>query len=130
MSRRSPTKVTWSTDLLRPLWRAAIAQVLVAKVMHLDATGLPVLDREAESGKRLGSLWGYVGDKDVTAYLYASTGKKHAQRPQELGPADMLARRGRHARGLAARGLQEALRSRSFDRRRRCGDLRGYPYCD
>ena len=86
-------QVTWSTDLLRPLWRAAIAQVLVAKVMHLDATGLPVLDREAESGKRLGSLWGYVGDKDVAAYLYASTGKKHAQRPQELGPADMLALR-------------------------------------
>lgn len=86
-------QVTWSTDLLRPLWRAAIAQVLVATVMHLDATGLPVLDREAPGGKRLGSLWGYVGDEDVAAYLYASTGKKDAQRPEEIGPADMLALR-------------------------------------
>ena len=86
-------QVTWATDLLRPLWRAAMAQVLVAKVMHLDATGLPVLDREAEGGKRLGTLWGYVGDRDVALYLYTSTGKKNAQRPHELGPEDMLALR-------------------------------------
>ncbi len=86
-------QVTWATELLRPLWRAAMAQVLVATVMHLDATGLPVLDREAESGKRLGSLWGYVGDRDVAVYLYTSTGKKNAQREQELGPEDMLALR-------------------------------------
>ena len=86
-------QITWATDLLRPLWRAAMAQVLVAKVMHLDATSLPVLDREAETGKRLGSLWGYVGDRDVAVYLYTSTGKKVAQRAQELGPEDMLALR-------------------------------------
>lgn len=86
-------QVTWGTDLLRPLWRAAVAEVLVAKVMHVDATGLPVLDAEATGGKRLGSLWGYVGDESVAAYLYASTGKKKAQRPGELGPEDMLARR-------------------------------------
>lgn len=86
-------QVTWGTDLLRPLWRAAIAGVLGAKVMHVDATGLPVLDAEATGGKRLGALWGYVGDEDVAAYLYASTGKKTAQRPGELGPEDMLTRR-------------------------------------
>jgi transposase len=86
-------QVTWGTDLLRPLWRAAVEQVLAAKVMHLDATGLPVLDRDAAGGKRLGSLWGYVGDENVAAYLYTSTGKKSAQRPGEVGPEDMLARR-------------------------------------
>jgi len=86
-------QVTWGTDLLRPLWRAAVAEVLAAEVMHVDATGLPVLDAEATGGKRLGSLWGYVGDESVAAYLYASTGKKKAQRPGELGPEDMLARR-------------------------------------
>lgn len=83
-------QVTWATDLLRPLWRAAIAAVLHAKVMHLDATGLTVLDRDAAGGKRLGQLWGYVGDRDVALYLYTSTGKKQGQRPGELGPEDML----------------------------------------
>jgi transposase len=86
-------QVTWSTDLLRPLWRAAIAEVLSSKVMHLDATGLPVLDREAAGGKRLGSLWGYVGNEDVAAYLYTSTGSAKGQRDGELGPAEMLALR-------------------------------------
>src|SRR5664279_2411034 len=50
-------QVTWATDLLRPLWRLAVLEVLEAKVMHLDGTGLPVLDREAPGGKRLGALW-------------------------------------------------------------------------
>jgi transposase len=86
-------QVAWATDLLRPLWRVAVLQVLAAKVMHLDATGLPVLDRDAAGGKRLGALWGYVGDENVAAYLYASTGKKTGQKPGELGPEDMLANR-------------------------------------
>jgi len=86
-------QVTWATDLMRPLWRIAIEQVLAAMVMHLDATGLPVLDRDAAGGKRLGALWGYVGDENVAAYLYASTAKKNAQRPGELGPEEMLAQR-------------------------------------
>jgi transposase len=86
-------QVTWATDLMRPLWRMAIDQVLTASVMHLDATGLPVLDRDAAGGKRLGALWGYVGDENVAAYLYSSTAKKNAQRPGELGPEEMLARR-------------------------------------
>jgi transposase len=86
-------QVTWATDLLRPLWRLAVLQVLAAKVMHLDGTSLPVLDRDAAGGKRLGALWGYVGDENVAAYLYASTGKKTGQKPGELGPEDMLANR-------------------------------------
>jgi transposase len=86
-------QVTWATDLMRPLWLAAINKVLTAIVMHLDATGLPVLDRNATGGKRLGALWGYVGDDNVAAYLYTSTAKKNAQRPGELGPEEMLARR-------------------------------------
>ena len=85
-------QVRWSTDLLRPLWRAAVAECIASKVMHLDATGLPVLDRAAPGGKRIGSLWGYVGD-DVCAYIYASTGKARAQRSGEMGPEDILALR-------------------------------------
>jgi transposase len=86
-------QVAWATDLLRCLWRAAIAAVLGARVMHLDGTSLPVLDQEATGGKRLGALWGYVGDRDVAAYLFASTAKKCAQREGEMGPEDMLNRR-------------------------------------
>jgi transposase len=85
-------QVRWLTDLLRPLWRAAVADCIASQVMHLDATGLPVLDRAAPGGKRIGSLWGYVGD-DVCAYLYASTGKARAQKPGEMGPEDILALR-------------------------------------
>jgi hypothetical protein len=64
--------------------------------MHLDGTGLPVLDRDAPKGIKLGSLWGYVGvqeEMQTALYLYASTGKKKAQRPGELGPEDMLSLR-------------------------------------
>jgi len=86
-------QVTWAAELLRPLWRAALAGVLGAQVMHLDATGLPVLDRNVDGGKRLGTLWGYVGGETVAAYLYTSTGKKLGQRPGELGPEDVLALR-------------------------------------
>jgi transposase len=100
-------QVTWSTDLLRPIWRAALAGVLAAGVMHLDGTSLPVLDAGAPSGKRLGALWGYVGDRDVAAYLYASTAKKCGQREGELGPEDMLNLR---------RGLVVADASNLFDK--------------
>jgi transposase len=89
-------QVKWCTDLLRPLWRAALAEIITARVLHVDATGLPVLDPSAAGGKRLGSLWGYVGvspDHATALYLYTSTGKKVAQKDGELGPEDVLALR-------------------------------------
>lgn len=83
-------QISWATELMQPLWRAALQRVLVAKVMHLDATSLPVLDRASPAGKRIGALWGYVGDQEVAAILYASTAKKLGQEPGELGPEDVL----------------------------------------
>jgi transposase len=85
-------QVGWSADLLRPVWHAAFEAVLVSLVMHLDATGIPVRDRDAPDGIRLGSLWGYVGG-ETALYLYASTGKKTGQKPGEIGPEDFLAER-------------------------------------
>jgi transposase len=85
-------QVTWATDLLRPLWRHALGRVLNAEVMHLDGTGLPVLDKSCPGNKKLGALWGFVGD-EVALYLYASTGRKVGQRDGELGPEDVLKRR-------------------------------------
>jgi transposase len=86
-------QVTWSTDLLRPLWQAAAVKVLVSTVMHLDGTSLPVLDKNVPGNKKLGALWGYVGDRETALYLYASTAKKQGQKPGEIGPEDFLARR-------------------------------------
>lgn len=86
-------QVTWATDLLQPLWRASMEQVLKATVMHVDATGLPVLDESKAGGLKLGSLWGYVGDEQTALYLYTSTGKKLGQLEGELGPEDLLAKR-------------------------------------
>ena len=90
-------QIKWSTDLLRPLWRAALAECIAARVMHLDGTGLTVLDDKAGK-KKMGALWGYVGvnaDEVVAAYLYMSTGKAKADedKPGELGPQDVLALR-------------------------------------
>ena len=89
-------QLKWATDLLRPLWRVALDEVLGSRVMHMDGTGLPVLDRNLKGKTRLGTLWGYVGvceHGSTAVHLYCSTGKKLAQRPGELGPQDVLARR-------------------------------------
>ncbi len=90
-------QVRWATDLLKPLWLEAQRVVLLAYVMHLDATGLPVLDRDKQNkrigtGKRLGNLWGYVGD-DTAVFLYCSTGHKQGQSKHDVGPEDFLNRR-------------------------------------
>jgi transposase len=82
-------QVRWSTELWQPLWRVSFVKMLKAKVMHLDGTGLMVLERGSAGGKKLGALWGYVGD-EIALYLYASTGKRAGQRPGELGPEDVL----------------------------------------
>lgn len=102
-------QVKWCTDLLQPLWRAAVAEVIGARVMHLDGTGLPVLDPSAKGGKRLGALWGYVGvnaTETIAAYHYVATAKKRGERDNELGPEDMLSLR---------KGLTVADASNLFD---------------
>jgi transposase len=86
-------QIQWATDLLRPIWILLMADVLAAKVMHLDSTGLPVRDRDRPGGIVVGSLWGYVGDATNAVYLYTSTGKKLGQREGEVGPEQFLARR-------------------------------------
>ena len=86
-------QITWGTDLLRPIWRHLIAEVLGAVVMQLDATGLPVRDKDSPKGIVLGALWGYVGDASAAVYLYTSTGKRLGQRPGEIGPEEFLAKR-------------------------------------
>lgn len=91
-------QVTWVTDLLAVLWRAACRRVLTAVVLHLDGTGLPVLTRDEKThkkvgtGKKLGTLWGYVGG-ETALYAYCSSGHKQGQQPRDIGPEEFLALR-------------------------------------
>ncbi len=98
----------------RLLHEAAMAEVLAAHVMQLDATGMPVLDKARRNGTRFGTLWCYVGDGVVSLYLYATTGKKLKQREGELGPEDFLALR---------KGLVVADASNLFDQSFKRDDL-------
>lgn len=90
-------QVKWVAELLRPLWLEATDQVLCSNVMHLDGTGIKVLDRANPNGKRTGTLWGTSGARatkpEVAAYFYASTKKAKGQRDGERGPSDILALR-------------------------------------
>ena len=61
--------------------------------MQLDATSLPVRDKDSPKGIVCGALWGYVGDATSVVYLYNSSGKKLGQRPEEIGPEEFLALR-------------------------------------
>lgn len=83
-------QIRWATDLLRPIWRGLIGAVCGAHVMHVDATSLPVRDKDSPKGIVFGSLWGYVGDATHAVYLYTSTGKRFGQRAGEIGPAQLL----------------------------------------
>jgi transposase len=107
-------QVRWGAELMQPLQRAAMRQVLASTVMHLDGTGLPVLDRDCPKGKRTGTLWGYVGDENVALVLYTSTGKKVGQREDELGPEEVLKMR---------KGKVVADASNLFDASFKRGDL-------
>jgi transposase len=90
-------QVKWGTELLRPLWQEAIDQVYGSHIMHIDGTGLDVLDRDHPKGKRRGALWSTAGASamkpEVAAYFYTSTKKAKGQREDELGPSEILAER-------------------------------------
>lgn len=90
-------QVQWATDLLNPLRLAAEAEVFAAPVMHIDGTGLPALDRDRASGKKLGVLWGTVGADGnvprVAAYFYASSKMAKATNGEEKRPHEILSRR-------------------------------------
>jgi transposase len=88
-------QIRWATELLEPLWLFLMTQVLLSTVMHVDATSIPVKDKDAPiGGITLGfPLWGYVGDEVAAVYLYTRTGKKVGQAEGEIGPHEFLAKR-------------------------------------
>jgi transposase len=94
-------QIAWATELLAPISDEIINEILDCEVMHLDGTSLAALDRDDPKGIKIGCLWGYVGvryrvedgvarQERLGAYLYTSTSKARARKPNEIGPADML----------------------------------------
>jgi transposase len=90
-------QITWATDLLAPIWRGLIEVARASLLLHVDATSMPVRDKETKGAVHLGALWGYVGsDADgplCAVYLFTSTGKKVGQRDGEIGPEEFLLER-------------------------------------
>jgi transposase len=86
-------QIQWATDLLRPIYRFLLAKALCSVVLHVDATSLPVKDKDAATGLTIGSLWGYVGDQTTAVMLYTRTGKKVSIVPGEIGPEQFLEKR-------------------------------------
>ena len=87
-------QIGWATELLQPLWRGLQIEALGADVLHIDATSLPFFDHLGKGAKKkrkkLGALWGYVGDTDVALYLFAPSGHASFQDRHTIGPADYL----------------------------------------
>lgn len=86
-------QIHWATELLEPVHRHLIGKVLTSTVLHVDATSLPVKDKDSLTGLTLGSLWGYVGDETAAVFLYTRSGHKVSQTEGEVGPETFLAAR-------------------------------------
>ena len=98
-------QVTWATELLTPIAREIIEEVLASDTMHLDGTSVPVLDKKAPNGIKIGALWAYAGvnirvidDKAIedrrAAYIYMRRNTKNGDKAHgEFGAEEMLERR-------------------------------------
>jgi transposase len=73
-----------SADLLRPLYDAMLADVLLSQVVQTDETRLPVLEK-GNTKTKSGRLWAFVGDRDHPHTVYHYTATKARD-----GPAGIL----------------------------------------
>jgi transposase len=73
-----------SAELLRPLYDAMRADVLLSRVVQTDETRLPVLEKGSTKTKS-GRLWAFVGDRDHPHSVYHYTATKARD-----GPAGIL----------------------------------------
>jgi transposase len=51
-----------AAELAEPLWRQARRQTLMAYLLSLDDTGMPVLDRDHPKGIKRGHIWTFLAD--------------------------------------------------------------------
>lgn len=80
--------------MLVPLVDALRAQVLNAFMVHVDATGLPVLDPSTPEHIHRGQMWGYGDGKRTVVFEYTPTG--HADQAECDGVWQVLAGREGH----------------------------------
>jgi hypothetical protein len=73
-----------SADLLRPLCKAMLADVLLSRVVQTDETRLPVLEK-GNTKTKAGRLWAFLGDRDHPHTVYHYTATKARD-----GPAGIL----------------------------------------
>jgi transposase len=71
-------------DLLRPLYDAMLADILLSRVIQTDETRLPVLEKGNDKTKS-GRLWAFLGDRDHPHTIYHYTATKARD-----GPAGIL----------------------------------------
>ena len=79
------TVVGWvahAARTLEPLANLLMDLALEAFVLHTDATGLDVLDKNHPNNIKRGSLLCHVGDNDAVCFKYVPNQKK--QGPQEI----------------------------------------------
>ena len=108
-------QVAYGAELLQPLWRAAQIAALKANVLHLDGTSLAFFTGEGKDKKRhkkLGALWGFVGDQDVALYLFAPSGHATFADGHTIGPADFLRLRSGYTVADAATVFDQAFARR------------------
>ena len=74
-----------AADALEPIVRKITEQVISSVVLGTDATGMRVLDRDDPKGIKRGTMWAYVGDREVV-FEYTPTGEAE-------GPASFLQKR-------------------------------------
>ncbi len=88
-------QVLWATDLLEPVWRALLNEVVNSTVMQIDGTRMPVHHKEKGKAQvvRRGTLALAVGDGRSAAFTYASTGHKRGERDADMSLEDLLALR-------------------------------------
>lgn len=88
-------QIGYGTELLQPLWRGLQLEALDAEVLHLDGTSLPFFQhrgkgKDKKAQKKLGALWGFVGDDHTALYLFAPSGHASFSDEHTIGPADFL----------------------------------------
>ncbi|MBK8014478.1 MAG: IS66 family transposase [Deltaproteobacteria bacterium] len=106
-------QVAYGAELLQPLWRAIQIAALKADVLHLDGTSLAFFSGDGKNTKRrkkLGSLWGYVGDQDVALYLFAPSGHATLSDGHTIGPVDFLRLRSGYTVADAATVFDQAFK--------------------
>jgi transposase len=71
-------------DLLQPLYRRMVQQVLGSKVIHTDDTPVDVLDRTIKRDTRTGRFWVYVGDPEHACTVFDYTPSRQRDGPMEF----------------------------------------------